>query len=414
MPYNTEIEKLIEVARDSNATVLNLSKKNLSSFPESICQLAQLQNLDLSGNNISEIPESICKLKQLKSLFLSKNNLVRFPESVSQLEQLQSLDIRENMLSNLSESIYKLSQLRYLNLSKNLIDELPNSIGQLGQLKYLKLFNNKLKDIPESIVHLKELQSLDLNENPLNLELEAAYKNGIKPLIRYLTELNDGAIVLNEAKLILIGEGGVGKSCLLDALCAEEFVERSSTHGIEIKSFPVINISSNTIFTLNAWDFGGQEVYRPTHQLFFSAPAVYLVVWKPREGIQAGQVKEWISLIKHRAPEAKILIVATHGGPGQRQPDIDRQELLGKFGSDTIVGFFHVDSQPPNYNKDDKNTWLGDGVGITDLRSAIADVTSRLPEVGRRVPKKWQAARIELQKMVLIFLFQDLKKLLKS
>jgi GTPase SAR1 family protein len=36
--------------------------------------------------------------------------------------------------------------------------------------------------------------------------------------------------------------------------------------------------------TLNGWDFGGQRVYRPTHQLFFSAPAVYLVVWKPREG----------------------------------------------------------------------------------------------------------------------------------
>ena len=57
-------------------------------------------------------------------------------------------------------------------------------------------------------------------------------------------------------------------------------------------------------------------MYRPTHQLFFSAPAVYLVVWKPREGSQAGQVKEWIQLVKRREPSAKIIVVATHGHSG--------------------------------------------------------------------------------------------------
>ena len=84
----------------------------------------------------------------------------------------------------------------------------------------------------------------------------------------------------------------------------------------------------------------------PTHQLFFSSPAVYLVVWKPREGSQAGLVKEWIELVKHREPEAKILVVATHGGPQQRQPDIDRQEFWDLFGKDTVIDFFFVDSKP--------------------------------------------------------------------
>ena len=80
--------------------------------------------------------------------------------------------------------------------------------------------------------------------------------------------------------------------------------------------------------------------------MFFSAPAVYLVVWKPREGPQQGFVKEWIKLVKHREPDAKILVVATHGGPGQRQPDMDRQELWDLFGRDTLCDFFLVDSKP--------------------------------------------------------------------
>ena len=146
---------------------------------------------------------------------------------------------------------------------------------------------------------------------------------------------------------------------------------------------------SKTEITLNGWDFGGQRIYRPTHQLFFSAPAVYLVVWKPREGPQQGFVKEWIKLVKHREPEAKILVVATHGGPQQRQPDIDRQELWDLFGKDTVIDFFFVESKPDND---------GNRRGIEELKQAIAHVASTLPEVGRSVPKRWQETREALEK----------------
>jgi hypothetical protein len=129
-------------------------------------------------------------------------------------------------------------------------------------------------------------------------------------------------------------------------------------------------------------------VYRPTHQLFFSAPAVYLVVWKPREGSQAGQVKEWIQLVKRREPSAKILVVATHGGPQQRQPDIDRQELWDLFGKETVVDFFFVDSKPDAH---------GNRKGIDELKRAIAQVAASLPEVGRSVPKSFADVRQALQ-----------------
>ena len=134
--------------------------------------------------------------------------------------------------------------------------------------------------------------------------------------------------------MILIGEGQVGKSCLLGALRCDPWEDdRLTTHGIEIKPVHVTDPGTGREITLNGWDFGGQPVYRLTHQLFFSAPAVYLVVWKPREGPKQDFVdRTRIKLVKHRAPEAKIIGVATHGGPGGRQPDIDRQELWDLFG----------------------------------------------------------------------------------
>lgn len=246
-----------------------------------------------------------------------------------------------------------------------------------------------MSELPQSLAKLTALERIDLDQNPLNPELAAAYEEGLDAVKSYLRAKAGDQVVLNEAKLILIGEGEVGKSCLLGALRGDEWEEnRDTTHGIEIKPVKVTDPGSSTEITLNGWDFGGQRVYRPTHQLFFSAPAVYLVVWKPREGPQQGFVKEWIKLVKHREPDAKILVVATHGGPGARQPDIDRQELWDLFGRDRVIDFFFVDSKP---------RVDGECPGIVELRDAIARVAASLPEVGRTVPQRWQEAREALK-----------------
>lgn len=264
------------------------------------------------------------------------------------------------------------------------LTRIPEKIARLSQVRDINLRGNQITDIPVVIAQLSQLRWLNLDRNPLNPDLSAAYKQGLEAVREYLRAKAEGQIVLNEAKLILVGEGEVGKSCLLGALRGDEWVEdRPTTHGIEIKPIVVTAPDETTEITLNGWDFGGQQVYRPTHQLFFSPSAVYLVVWKPREGPQQGFVKEWITLIKHREPDAKILIVATHGGPGQRQPDIDRQELIDLFGSDTILGFHFIDSKT---NK-----------GIPELRTAISQVAATLPDIGRTVPTKWQKVRDILQ-----------------
>lgn len=360
-----EAEQCIEKARQEGARILYLSDMILTELPESIASLTQLQELYLNNN-------------QLKSL----------PESIASLTQLQRLNLRNNQLRSLPESIASLTQLGQLSLDWNELREVPESITSITQLQFLNLSYNYLTEVPESITSLTQLRHINLSNNPLNPDLAAAYEQGREAFFQYLRATAEGQVTLNEAKLILIGEGEVGKSCLLGALRGDEWVEsRPTTHGIEIK--PVTVTHSDTEITLNAWDFGGQRVYRPTHQLFFSAPALYLVVWKPREGPQQGFVREWITLIKHRQPEAKVLVVATHGGPGQRQPDIDRQEILDRFGSDMVLGFFHVDSKPTN----DRNC-----TGLAELKEKIASVAASLPEMGRKVPAKWQRVREILQR----------------
>ena len=280
---------------------------------------------------------------------------------------------------------------------ENQISSLPEGLGKLTSLQRLYLSRNQISSLPEGLGKLTSLQELSLDKNPLNPELAAAYEQGTAVVLEYLrSQARSQQVELNEAKLILVGEGEVGKTSLLGALCGDEWVEnRPTTHGIEIKSFTVKVPDSGKEIKLNGWDFGGQPVYRPTHQLFFSAPAVYLVLWKPREGPQQNFIEYWINLIKHRAPKAKILVVATHGGPNARQPDIDSDDITTRFGGDTVLRFFHVDSKPDATDNH-----------IDELKEAIARAAS-LPEVGRKVPAKWQQLREKLQTTAKAYLSYD-------
>ncbi|MCA9920891.1 MAG: leucine-rich repeat domain-containing protein, partial [Anaerolineales bacterium] len=363
---------------------LDLANNQLTAIPDTIGQLIMLQSLNLSYNRLTVVPDTIGQLTRLHSLDLEGNELTVVPNTIGQFIQLQSLNLSYNQLTTIPDIIGQLLWLRELNLASNQLTAVLETIGQLTKLQSLDFSSNQLADIPGSLAQLEHLEKLELDGNPLNPELAAAYKEGLDAVKTYLRAKARAQIRLNEAKLILVGEGEVGKTCLMDALAGQAWQEHPTTHGIEIRTISAVDPAGGTELTLNGWDFGGQRVYRPTHQLFFSSPAVYLVVWKPREGPQAGFVKEWIKLIKHREPEAKILVVATHGGPQQRQPDIDRQELWDLFGKDTVLDFFHVDSKP------DAN---GQRRGIADLKTAIASAAAHLPEMGREVPKSFEEAR---------------------
>ena len=115
----------------------------------------------------------------------------------------------------------------------------------------------------------------------------------------------------------------------------------------------------------------------PPTSSFSANQPIYLVVWKPLEGPGQGFVEEWIKLVLHRQPDAYIFVVATHGGPKERQPDIDEEDIRKKFGEDRILGFFHVENKP---DKDGKRE------GFEKLRTAIGKAASKLPHRERKVP----------------------------
>ncbi|KAL2331107.1 hypothetical protein Fmac_018688 [Flemingia macrophylla] len=158
-----------------NLMALNMSYSSLQgSFPASLGDMRQLNNLDMSNNNLSgKIPHDFGKgSNDLRFLKLSNNNLHGpFLPSGSNFTKLLSLhQANNNFKGNIPNGIMNSTELRMLDLSNNqLHGEMPSWIGNFQNLTFLILSQNSLEGpIPMTFCKLTKLAYVDISQNNLN------------------------------------------------------------------------------------------------------------------------------------------------------------------------------------------------------------------------------------------------------
>jgi Leucine-rich repeat (LRR) protein len=152
----------------SSLTKLDLSENQLVNIPKEIGQLSSLIRLDLSYNQLVNIPKEICQLSSLTRFYLNSNKLLVIPKEIGQLSSLTQLSLSNNKLNTIPKEIGQLSSLTVLHLGYNQLVIIPREIGQLSSLTELYLFNNQLVSIPKEIGQLSSLTVLYLSNNKLS------------------------------------------------------------------------------------------------------------------------------------------------------------------------------------------------------------------------------------------------------
>jgi internalin A len=408
----------------------------LSQLPDGIGRCGKLRRLVIGGNQLGTLPSWLSELHNLEELYLWDDALSSLPDWWDNFPALRVLDLSRNRLSALPLSLGKLTKLEHLDLSCNRLTDLPESLDTLQALRVTALGGNGFRALPRTVTRWSNLECLDLNNDPDILVTVSAtdtidirrapgvgqYRKSVlktlHPGLRRLTKLRTlllygnellglpdellgsvpesiwadkwqgsvdnildyyfrtkgGARPLNEAKLILLGWGGVGKTSLVKRLIHDSFdPSEQRTEGIEVTSWPVA-LADDEHVRLNVWDFGGQEIMHATHQFFLTSRSLYLIVLTGRAGSADTDADYWLRIVSSFAPESPIIIVLNQIA---KDPfELDEAGLRQRFPN--ICAFVRTDCAEGDH-----------GLGIKDLGNVLLEATSNLRDLRVSFPASW-------------------------
>ncbi|RCV66029.1 GTPase SAR1 family protein [Methanophagales archaeon] len=231
--------------------------------------------------------------------------------------------------------------------------------------------------MPPEIGQLTNLTVLGLSKNPLESPPPEILAQGIEAIFEFLRH---PAEEHNEAKMILVGQGDVGKTCLAKRLIYDEFIGDKSTEGIDILEWCIAApTAAQKKIKLNVWDFGGQEIYHATHQFFLTKRSVYLLVWNARRALDFEHIYYWLHTIEAFGGDSPIVLVMSKRN--ERDDDLNMKEFREKFPQ--IVGLYKIDSE--------------DGKGIPALKDIISETAWHLPHMRTPWVKSWYNVRERLE-----------------
>jgi small GTP-binding protein len=223
---------------------------------------------------------------------------------------------------------------------------------------------------------------LFLSKNPLESPPLDIASKGIEAIRSYFKSLEGEKQPLNEVKVLLVGDGGAGKTSLVKQVLGEEFDRHEpQTHGINLRDWKVEDIH------VHFWDFGGQEIMHATHQFFLSKRSLYILVL---DGRRDEKTEYWLKHIASFGGNSPILVILNKIDENPSF-EVNRKFLQEKYTG--IKGFYRVS--------------CANGQGIKDFTGVLSKAMANVELIETMWPKTWFNVKTQLEAMTEAFISID-------
>lgn len=375
---HTKVDSIDQLVELACLRTLDVRGAALSALPDRITDLEYLEDLDLSETDLVKMPSGVGKLQSLRYLGLSGlQKLAELPSGLFELTGLQRLTLSGTQLASIPPEIERLQGLIVLDLSSMGLSSVPPAVFMLGNLRLLNLSSNRLRELPPEIIKCqlamtwsvgKPPEGLLLMGNPVESPPYEVLRRGRSAVEAYFRSLRTEQKAIDEVKVLLVGDGGCGKTSLVKRLLGRPFdKDEPTTHGIRIEEH-VLDYSNRRI-KARVWDFGGQEIMHATHQFFLSKRSAYILVV---DGRRDEKTEYWLKHVEAFGGDSPILI-AVNKIDLNRSFDINRRFLMEKYRG--IRDVIRVS--------------CANGEGIDLLENALSTVLARLDHARTVWPSSW-------------------------
>ena len=133
------------------------------------------------------------------------------------------------------------------------------------------------------------------------------------------------------AKVIIIGDSGIGKTVLITRFCESTFKESYvATIGVDFK-IKTMNVG-NRRYKLQIWDTAGQERFKNITQTYYKGAAGIILTYSIIDRTSFENIDRWMTQIDSSAPVdvCKILIATKSDLNYERSVKTEEGEALAK------------------------------------------------------------------------------------
>ena len=139
-------------------------------------------------------------------------------------------------------------------------------------------------------------------------------------------------------KVVLLGETGVGKTCLIERYTKSEFHDNfAPTLGGTFIEKEVAYKSYNKTIKFQIWDTAGQEKYRSINKLFYSDANIAILVYDITRKETFDEIKNyWYEQVKENAPKNIQMVIVGNKSDlyeFQEVPTEDVKQYAEEFGA---------------------------------------------------------------------------------
>ncbi|KAL7282907.1 hypothetical protein ACG7TL_002324 [Trametes sanguinea] len=144
-------------------------------------------------------------------------------------------------------------------------------------------------------------------------------------------------------KLLLIGDSGVGKSCLLLRFAEDAFTDSYlSTIGVDFK-IRTIQLDGKTV-KLQIWDTAGQERFRTIAAAYYRGAHGIIMVYDVTEMETFSNVKVWLQEIdKHASEGVKKLMIGNKSDLVERK--VVEYSIAKEFADSLAIPFIETSAK---------------------------------------------------------------------